>query len=66
MNKYHCYEKGSKNYICTLYTYTDVLNLQIYLNELGKDLYTQPVKMGRKTVKRIFNQKGQGVPAQST
>ena len=63
MNKYHCYEKDSGNYICTLYTYTDVLNLQLFLNEKGTDLILKSIKMGRKTVRKIFNNKGQGSPA---
>lgn len=63
MNKYHCYEKGSENYICTLYSYTDVLNLQLFLNEKGTDLILKPVKMSRKNVRKIFNNKGQGSPA---
>lgn len=66
MNKYHCYEKGSGNYICTLYSYTDVLNLQLFLNEKGTDLFLQPIKMGRKRVRKIFNNNGQESPARIT
>lgn len=54
MNKYHCYEKESGNYICTVHSYTDVLNLQLFLKEKGTDLYTQPVKLSKKEVKKIF------------
>ena len=59
MNKYHCYEVGSENYICTLYTYTDVLNLQLFLKEKGFDLILKPVKMDKKQVKRVFGKEGQ-------
>ena len=55
MNKYHCYETESKNYICTLYSYTDVLNLQLFLREKGTDLYTQDVKMSKKESKKVFS-----------
>ena len=54
MNKYHCYEKESQNYICTLYTYTDVLNLQLFLREKGMDLFTQPVKLSKKEINKIL------------
>lgn len=54
MNKYHCYEKESQNYICTLYTYTDVLNLQLFLREKGTDLFTQPVKLSKKEINKIL------------
>lgn len=57
MNKYHCYETSTKNYICTLYTYTDVLNLQLFLKEKGSDLFTQSVKMTKKNAKDIFENK---------
>ncbi len=57
MKKYHCYEKVSENYICTLYTFTDVLNLQLFLREKGTDLFTQDVKMAKKEVERVFGQK---------
>lgn len=57
MNKYHCYEKGTEYYICTLYSYTDVLNLQLFLREKGTDLYTQDVKMAKKEVKKVFSDK---------
>lgn len=54
MKKYHCYEKGSENYICTLYTFTDVLNLQLFLQEKGTDLILKSVKLAKKEVKKIF------------
>ena len=54
MNKYHCYEKESQNYICTLYTYTDVLNLQLFLREKGTDLFTQPVKLSKNEINKIL------------
>ena len=54
MNKYFCYEKESQNYICTLYTYTDVLNLQLFLREKGTDLFTQPVKLSKKEISKIL------------
>lgn len=54
MNKYFCYEKESQNYICTLYTYTDVLNLQLFLREKGTDLFTQPVKLSKKEINKIL------------
>lgn len=55
MEKYHCYEKGTEYYICTLYTFTDVLNLQLFLREKGTDLITKPVKLDKKNVKKIFS-----------
>ncbi len=55
MNKYHCYEKNTEYYICTLYSYTDVLNLQLFLREKGTDLFTQNVKMAKKEVKNVFS-----------
>ena len=58
MNKYHCYEAESDNYICTLYTYTDVLNLQIFLKEKNTDLILKPVKMDKKQVKKVFGKEG--------
>lgn len=58
MNKYHFYEAGSENYICTLYTYTDVLNLQLFLKEKGLDLILKPVKMDKKQVKKVFGKEG--------
>ena len=54
MNKYFCYEKESQNYICTLYTYTDVLNLQLFLREKGTDLFTQSVKLSKKEISKIL------------
>lgn len=54
MNKFYCYEKESQNYICTLYTYTDVLNLQLFLREKGTDLFTQPVKLSKKEINKIL------------
>ena len=54
MNKYFCYEKQSQNYICTLYTYTDVLNLQLFLQEKGTELFTQPVKLSKKEINKIL------------
>lgn len=55
MDKYHCYEKSTENYICTLFTYTDVLNLQLFLKEKGTDLILKPVKMDKKQVKKVFS-----------
>lgn len=55
MNKYHCYEKGTDIFICTLYSYTDVLNLQLFLREKGTDLIPKPLKMSKKEVKKVFN-----------
>lgn len=54
MQKYHCYEKGTGYYICTLYTYTDVLNLQLFLKEKGADLFTEDRKLSKKESKKIF------------
>lgn len=54
MQKYHCYEVGTENYICTLYSYTDVLNLQLFLREKNTDLFTRPLKMEKKEVKKVF------------
>lgn len=54
MKKYHCYEIGTENYICTLYSYTDVLNLKLFLREKNTDLFTRPLKMGKKEVKKVF------------
>ena len=54
MKKYHCYERGSENYICTLYSFTDVLNLQLFLKEKGTDLFTQQVKMSKQAAKKVF------------
>ena len=55
MNKYHCYEKKSDNYICTLYSLTDVLNLQLFLREKGTDLYARDLKMSKKESKKVFS-----------
>lgn len=57
MDKYHCYEKGTDLFICTLYTYTDVLQLQTFLQEKGSDLEIKPIKMSKKLTKKIFNTK---------
>ena len=54
MQKYHCYEKDTGYYICTLYTYTDVLNLQLFLQEKGTDLITEDRKISKKESKKIF------------
>ena len=54
MNKYHCYEKGTESYICTLYSYTDVLNLQLFLKEKGTDLITKPLKLSKKEAEKVF------------
>lgn len=62
MNKYHCYEKGTENFICTLYTFTDVLNLQLFLKEKNSDLIIKPVKLDKKQIKKIFG-RGQEEPA---
>ena len=62
MDKYHCYEKGTENYICTLYTFTDVLNLQLFLKEKNSDLIIKPVKLDKKQIKKIFG-RGQEEPA---
>lgn len=55
MQKYHCYENGTGYYICTLYTYTDVLNLQLFLKEKGTDLFTEDRKLSKKGAKKIFS-----------
>lgn len=54
MNRYNCYETGTENYICTLYSYTDVLNLQLFLKEKGSDLFFTPIKLSKKTVRKVF------------
>lgn len=54
MNKYFCYEKDTENYICTLYSFTDVLNLQLFLKEKNTDLIALPRKMDKKTVRKVF------------
>ena len=54
MQKYHCYEKDTENYICTLYSYTDVLNLQLFLREKGTDLITRDLKLTKKEVRKVF------------
>ena len=54
MDRYNCYEKDSDNFICTLYTYTDVLNLQLFLREKGTDLCIKPVKMSKANVRKVF------------
>ena len=59
MQKYHCYEKGSENYICTLYSYTDVLNLQLFLQEKGTDLIMKPLKLSKKEVKKVFGKENE-------
>lgn len=59
MNKYHCYELGTENYICTLYSYTDVLNLQLFLAEKGTDLFTQSVKLDKKQRKKLFSKESE-------
>lgn len=56
MNKYFCYEKDTENYICTLYSFTDVLNLQLFLKEKKTDLIALPRKMDKKTVRKVFNE----------
>lgn len=56
MCKYFCYEKGTENYICTLYSFTDVLNLQLFLKEKNTDLIALPRKMDKKTVKKVFSE----------
>lgn len=57
LQKYHCYEASTDNYICTLYRLTDVLNLQLYLKEHNSDLYVQAVKMPKKEREMIFSKK---------
>jgi len=54
MQKYHCYEKGTGFYITTLYSYTDVLNLQLFLKEKGTDLETRSYKMCKSERKKVF------------
>lgn len=54
MEKYHVYESGTDNYVCTLYTYTDVLNLQIFAQEKGTDIEIRPVKLSKKQTMSVF------------
>ena len=54
MQKYHCYESGTEYYITTLYSYTDVLNLQLFLKEKGTDLFITSVKLSKQEVKKVF------------
>ena len=54
MCKYYCYEKDTEKYICTLYSFTDVLNLQLFLREKKTDLIALPRKLDKKTVKKVF------------
>ena len=54
MEKYHAYEKGSGNYICTLYTYTDVLNLQIFAQEKGTEIEIHPLTLSKSEIKSVF------------
>ena len=56
MTKYFCYEKETENYICTLYSFTDVLNLRLFLQEKKTDLIALPRKMDKKTVRKVFTE----------
>lgn len=57
MEKYHIYEKGTGYYITTLYSYTDVLNLQLFLKEKGTDLEVRSYKMCKSERKKVFSRK---------
>ncbi len=57
MNKYHVYEKETENYICDVYSYTDFLNLQIFAKEKGTDIFATTMKMSKKLVRKIFDNK---------
>lgn len=56
MTKYFCYEKDTENYICTLYSFTDVLNLRLFLQEKKTDLIALPRKLDKKTAKKVFGE----------
>ena len=54
MKKYFCYEKGNGYYITTLYSYTDVLNLQLFLQEKGTDLEVKDVNLCKSERRKVF------------
>jgi hypothetical protein len=55
MEKYHVYEKGTGFYITTLYSYTDVLNLQLFLQEKGTDLEIRARKLCKSERRKMFS-----------
>ena len=55
MLKYHVYEKKTGYYITTLYSYTDVLNLQLFLREKGTDLEIRSYKLCKSERKKVFS-----------
>ena len=54
MEKYHGYEKGTGYYITTLYSYTDVLNLQLFLQEKGTDVEIRARKLSKSERRKVF------------
>ena len=54
MNKYYVYEKETGYYITTLYSYTDVLNLQLFLQEKGTDLEIRSRKLCKSERRKVF------------
>ena len=57
MEKYHVYEKGTEFYITTLYSYTDVLNLQLFLQEKGTDLEIRARKLCKSERRKMYSKK---------
>jgi hypothetical protein len=57
MNKYHVYEKDSEIYICDVYSYTDFLNLQLFMKEKGTDIFATTMKMSKQLVRKVFKHK---------
>lgn len=54
MQKYHVYEKGTGFYITTLYSYTDVLNLQLFLREKGTDIEVSSRQLCKGERRKVF------------
>jgi SepF-like predicted cell division protein (DUF552 family) len=55
LKRYNCFEKETEIYICSVYTYTDLLNLKQFLEEKGIEIFTRDVKMGKRAMKNIWN-----------
>lgn len=54
MKKYFCYEKETGYYITTLYSYTDVLNLQLFLREKGTDIEVSSRQLCKGERRKVF------------
>jgi SepF-like predicted cell division protein (DUF552 family) len=56
LKRYNCFEKETEIYICSVYSYTDLLNLEQFLKEKGIEIFTRDIKMSKHTMKHVWNE----------